>query len=209
MSSHVRVEDRPRPGPPTAMGPARIVTIDRPAAANALTGAMLRALTAAVREAPPDTATLILAGAGAHFSAGADLREVRDAGLALSPAWEALSDAVAAFPALSVAALGGTLAGGAFGMALACDLRIAAPGAALFYPVAARGLLPRPRDPGRLAALVGPARARLLLLGGARPDAEEARLWGLVDRVAPDPLAEALAMGGDAAHLAAIKRMLP
>jgi hypothetical protein len=60
-------------------------------------------------------------------------------------------------------------------MALACDLRIAVPGAAFFYPVMKLGFLPQPSDPARLAALVGPARARLMLMGGARIGAR--RRW--------------------------------
>ena len=74
--------------------------------------------------------------------------------------WERLSGAIAAFPGLTIAALNGTLAGGATGMALACDLRLAVPGARFFYPVMRLGFLPQPSDPARLAALVGPARAR-------------------------------------------------
>src|SRR5690554_5160254 len=101
---------------------------------------------------------LILTGAGGVFSAGADLDEARS-GLATDPVWERLSAAIAAAPCLTIAALNGTLAGGAFGMALACDLRIAVPEADFFYPVMKLGYLPQPSDPARLAALVGPARA--------------------------------------------------
>ena len=87
------------------------------------------------------------------FSAGADLDEAR-AGLAVSDIWERLSGAIAALPGLSICALNGTLAGGAMGMALACDLRIAVPGAKFFYPVMKLGFLPQPSDPARMAALV-------------------------------------------------------
>ena len=188
----------------------RVVTIDRPEAANALTAPMLEGLIDAVRGAPAETSVLVLTGAGTRaFSAGADLAAVRGAGLATSPLWERLSAAVAAFPALSVAAVNGTLAGGAFGMALACDLRIAAPGAQFFYPVARMGVLPQPSDPARLSALVGSARAKLLLVGGARWDAATALAAGLVDGVADDPVAAARGMAGDPAHLAAIKAMVP
>jgi enoyl-CoA hydratase len=70
---------------------------------------------------------LILTGAGRVFSAGADLDAAR-AGLATSPVWEEVSAPSPPCPGLSIAALNGTLAGGAMGMALACDLRIAVPG---------------------------------------------------------------------------------
>lgn len=192
------------------------ITLDRPGRANALTRAMLADLAAALAAAADGGArALILTGAGRVFSAGADLDEVRGAGLATDPLWEAVSAAIAGLPCLSVAALNGTLAGGAFGMALACDLRLAVPGAAFFYPVARLGHLPQPSDPGRLVRLVGPARARLLLLAGAKLTAPEALAFGLVDRLVPaEGLAEAAnalvaeAAGADPAHVAALRAMI-
>jgi enoyl-CoA hydratase len=196
-------------------GPVWTVTIDRPAKANSLTKEMLVALRDLARRAAEEPRAVILTGAGRVFSAGADLDEAR-AGLATDPVWEELSGAVAALPCLTIAALNGTLAGGAFGMALACDLRIAAPEATFFYPVMKLGFLPQPSDPARLAALVGPARAKLILMAGARISAEEAFAFGLVDAVVPAEdllprargLAEAAA-GAAAAHVAGIKRMVP
>ncbi len=191
------------------------VTIDRPDKANSLTGAMLGDLADIADRAGRDGArALILTGRGKVFSAGADLDEAR-AGLATSPDWERLSGAIAALPCLTIAALNGTLAGGAFGMALACDLRIAVPEATFFYPVMKLGFLPQPSDPGRLTRLVGPARAKMILMAGARASAAEAMGWGLVDRVVPaDDLMQAAqtlasdARGAAAAHVAAIKAML-
>jgi enoyl-CoA hydratase/carnithine racemase len=195
-------------------GPVWTVTIDRPEKANSLTRAMLVELRDLARAAAAGPRALTFTGAGRVFSAGADLDEAR-AGLATDPVWEELSAAVADLPCLTIAALNGTLAGGAFGMALACDLRIAVPGAAFFYPVMKLGFLPQPSDPGRLAALVGPARAKLILMGGARLGAEEALAFGLVDAVVPgeELMARALALteaaaGAEAAHVAAIKRMV-
>ena len=127
------------------------VTINRPDKANSLTHAMLVELADIMEEAQAARA-VILTGRGKVFSAGADLDEAR-AGLAKSDVWERLSGAVAALPGLSIAALNGTLAGGAMGMALACDLRIAVPGAKFFYPVMKLGFLPQPSDPARMAAL--------------------------------------------------------
>ena len=192
------------------------VTLDRPDKANALTAAMLEELAdVAARAKAAEARALVLTGSGEVFSAGADLAEAR-AGLATSPLWERLSRAIAALPCLTVATLNGTLAGGAFGMALACDLRLAVPRARFFYPVMKLGFLPQPSDPARLAALVGPARAKMILMAGLRADAEEALAWGLVDRiVAPARLlAEAAELGADAcsarpAHVAAIKAFFP
>ncbi len=189
-------------------------TITRPEKANSLTGEMLEALAGFAEEAARGARVLVLTGEGKVFSAGADLDEAR-AGLATSLLWERLSGAIATAPILTIAALNGTLAGGAFGMALACDLRIAVPGAKFFYPVMKLGFLPQPSDPGRLAALVGPARAKMILMAGQKIGADEALAWGLIDRVVS---AEALdetvatlaadALGADAAHVAAIKAML-
>lgn len=190
-------------------------TIAREEKANSLTRAMLAELAAIAEAAGREGArALMLTGTGRVFSAGADLDEAR-AGLATDPVWERLSGAIAALPCLTVAALNGTLAGGAFGMVLACDLRIAAEGAKFFYPVMKLGFLPQPSDPRRMAALIGPARAKMILMAGQRIDAAEALAWGLVDRVvAPQALAaeaDALvadALGASAAHVAGIKRLV-
>ena len=95
--------------------------------------------------------------------------------------WELVE--IAALPGLSIAALNGTLAGGAMGMALACDIRLAVPKAKFFYPVMKRGFLPQPSDPLRMAALIGPARTKLILLGGQTLTAQEALQFGLIERV--------------------------
>ncbi len=158
-----------------------LVTINRPEKANSLTGAMLTEL-AEIAESARDARAFVLTGAGKVFSAGADLDEAR-AGLATSDVWERLSGAIAALPGLTIAALNGTLAGGATGMALACDLRIAAAHAKFFYPVMKLGFLPQPSDPARLAALIGPARAKLMLMGGQKLTAEEALTYGLIERI--------------------------
>ncbi|WP_170457366.1 enoyl-CoA hydratase/isomerase family protein [Ruegeria arenilitoris] len=157
------------------------VTINNPGKANALTGAMLSDLLQ-IAEAAQEARALILTGAGKVFSAGADLDEAR-AGLATSGLWERLSGAIAALPCLTVAALNGTMAGGANGMALACDLRIAVPTAKVFYPVMRLGFLPQPSDVKRMRALIGPARTKLILMAGQKVTADEALAFGLVDRV--------------------------
>ncbi|MCG7573013.1 enoyl-CoA hydratase/isomerase family protein [Phaeobacter sp. CNT1-3] len=177
-------------------GGCRIVTINRPEKANSLTAEMLERL-CEIAEGAGDVQVLILTGAGKVFSAGADL-EAAKAGLATSPLWERLSGAIAALPGLTIAALNGTLAGGANGMALACDLRIAVPGAKFFYPVMKLGYLPQPSDPARMAALIGPARTKLILMGGQKIMAGEALRFGLIDRIVDgDVVAEARAIAED------------
>lgn len=158
-----------------------VVTLNRPDKANSLTPEMLEELTD-IAEQAQEARVFVITGRGKVFSAGADL-EAAKAGLATSDVWERLSRAVAALPGFSIAALNGTLAGGAFGMALACDMRICVEGAKFFYPVMKLGFLPQPSDPGRLAALIGPARAKMILMGGAKITAEEALRFGLVDRI--------------------------
>lgn len=199
----------------TDAGGLRVVRLVRPEKANALTKEMLEAVAVAAEGAAEAGArALILTGEGKVFSAGADL-EAAKAGLATDPVWERASAAVAGFPGLTVAALNGTLAGGAFALALACDCRVCVPGASFFYPVMKLGYRPQPSDPGRLARLIGPARAKMILLAGQRIGAEEALAWGLVDRVVPpEALMEvargfcADALAATAMHGAAIKAMV-
>lgn len=193
-------------------GALTVLTLDRPDRANALTEAMLRDLAARLqRLAQDETRAVVITGSGKVFSAGADLDEARQ-GLALSDAWQALSGRVAAMPCLTIAALNGTLAGGAFGMVLASDLRLAVPGAEFFYPVMRLGYQPPQGDPERLVALVGPARAKMILMAGARIGADEALSWGLVDRIVDGVLLEAAealaapALGAAEGHVAALKR---
>ncbi|MEZ5686743.1 MAG: enoyl-CoA hydratase/isomerase family protein [Paracoccaceae bacterium] len=191
------------------------VTIDRADKANSLTGEMLRTIAETAEAAAREGARVfVLRGEGKVFSAGADLDEAR-AGLATDPVWERLSGAIAALPCLTIAALNGTLAGGAMGMVLACDLRIAVPSAKFFYPVMRLGFLPQPSDPKRMAALVGPARAKMILMAGQKIEAEEALSWGLIDRiVAPEGLSETVmtlaadARGATPEHVAGIKGLI-
>jgi len=198
----------------TRDGAILTVTIDRPDKAGALTRDMLQDMADAI-EAAADAKLLVITGTGKAFSAGADLEAAR-AGLATDPVWERLSGTVAGFPGLSIAALNGTVAGGAMGMVLACDLRVGVAQAKFFYPVMKLGFLPQPSDPGRLRALVGPARAKLVLMAGQKLTADQALAWGLLDAVIDDPdtlLAYATGLGQDVltaepAHIAAIKAMI-
>lgn len=189
------------------------LTINRPDKANALTEAMLAQLADAVLAATDPV--LVLTGAGRVFSAGADLEDVAGGTLATSPEWERLSTAVADFQGLSIAAINGSCAGGALGMVLACDLRIAVPTAKFFYPVMKMGVLPQPSDPARLRALVGAPAAKRILLAGARLEASEALVLGLVDDICPpddmpDRLTEWMApsVAGGAARVMAIKHLI-
>ena len=190
------------------------VVIDRPDRANALTGAMLACIADTAEAAVASgVRVLVLTGTGGVFR-WAPLDEAR-AGLATDPVWERLSGAIAALPCLTIAALNGTLAGGAFGMVLACDLRLACRGAVLL-----------PGDEAGLpAAAVGPRAvdgAGRAVAGQDDPDGwREGRCGGgvapgvLVDRLVPagglDAAVKGLAadaLAASDAHLAAIKAMI-
>lgn len=190
-----------------------IVTLNRPDKANALTTDMLNQIADIAAEAA-DARAFILTGRGKVFSAGADLADV-GRGLATDPVWERLSGNIAAIKGLTIAALNGTLAGGAFGMVLACDLRIAVANANFFYPVIKMGVAPQPADPGRMAALIGPARTKMILLGAQKISANRAELWGLIDQISSTEallsdarsLAEAV-LGAKDPNISAIKNAL-
>lgn len=187
------------------------IVLDRPRKANSLTAEMLESVRDSVRAAT--TPALAITGTGRVFSGGADLPAAR-AGLAASPLWEEVSSAVANFPGLTVAALNGSCAGGALGMVLACDCRVAVPGATFFYPVMKHGFLPPPSDPVRLSALINVGRAKMMLMCGAKVSTEEACAWGLVDRVVDDARAAAAALAADVlagpeGHAATLKALFP
>lgn len=194
------------------------VTLNRPDKANALSLAMLEQLDKVFSEAAKDNElrVLVITGGGDRvFCAGADLGQAKDAtGITTNPIWESVSGRLAKLPCLTIAALNGTLAGGGFGVALACDLRIAVPTAKFFYPVLKNGFLPQPSDVKRMIALIGPSRTKLILLAGQKLLADEALTIGLIDRVAaPENMAANLtelseaSMTANAPVLAAIKGM--
>jgi enoyl-CoA hydratase/carnithine racemase len=195
------------------------VTLNRPDKANALSLAMLERLHAVFTEAAQDHTlrVLVVTGAGDRvFCAGADLSEAKSAtDITTDPIWDRVSGQLANLPCLTIAALNGTVAGGGFGVALACDLRIAVPTAKFFYPVLKNGFLPQPSDVKRMIALIGPARAKLILLAGQKLDAEAAMACGLIDRtVAPAALLETIehlsadALADNKGILTAIKDMV-
>ena len=157
------------------------IKINRPEKANSLSSKMLGELLTIIEKAD-EAKGVILTGQGKTFSAGADLSEVKS-GLATSPIWEKLSKSLKELNCVTIAALNGTVAGGAFGMILACDIRICVPSSKFFYPVMKMGYLPQPSDPKRLIDLIGPARAKLLLIAGEKLDSSKAYEFGLVDEV--------------------------
>lgn len=173
--------------------------------ANTLSQALLtelHAVATALTDQPPGA--VVFTGRGRMFAAGAEIAEFGgpDEAAAIAAGFHAALDAVAAIPRVVVAAVNGFALGGGCELALACDLRIAADNARLGQPEILLGIIPGGGGTQRLPRLVGPSRAKDLILTGRQVRAEEALSMGLVDRVVPadDLLDEAL---GLAASLAA------
>ena len=193
----------------------RYITIDRADKANAITADMLDELVRIARNSNNNKA-VIISGSGKVFSAGADLDEVRKNGLATSPKWELLSDTIHRLPCMTIAALNGTVAGGAMGMVLACDIRISLPDAKFFYPVMKMGYLPQPSDALRLSRICGSSRAKFLLLAGQKLNCKKAYEFGLIDEIVSEDnflsRIDEICLGISNAKIeqtAAIKKMIP
>jgi enoyl-CoA hydratase/carnithine racemase len=172
------------------------VRLSRPGARNALSQALMRQLieVAGVFAKSTEIHAVILTGAETFFSAGADLadperttgrvatrlerRLAARLGPDLCQAWEDLEQ-------VTIAAIEGYCIGGGAALALACDFRIAGSGAYLRLPEIALGMNMSWRALPRLAALVGPARAKRFAIFCEPCPAEEALAWGMVDVVTP------------------------
>lgn len=131
----------------------------------------------------------------------AGTREVSDAlaGREVALRGQATAGALAALPVPTVAALGGPVHGAALELALACDLRVAQPGATFALPGVQHGLPTAYGGTSRLARLIGEARAAELLLTGRTVSAQEALTLGLITRTAADAAADALALAASLA----------
>ena len=119
-------------------------------------------------------------------------------------------DAVAALPRATIAAVNGYALGGGCELALACDFRVVGTSARLGQPEILLGVIPGGGGTQRLTRLVGPSRAKDLILTGRQVDAEEALRMGLVDRVVDDTavLDTALAMASSLASGAVVAQAM-
>ena len=171
------------------------LTLNRPERLNAITGALLDMLTAALRDAADDDGVraVILTGAGRAFCSGQDLKAAAENGTGIdvrrelaehyTPAIKAIRE----IPKPVIAAVNGTAAGAGFSLTLPCDLRIAAESATFVMAFVRIGLIPDAASTFFLPRLVGPARAAELMMLGDSIDAQRAEQIGLVSRVVPDP----------------------
>ena len=203
-------------------GPVATVTLDRPAALNALTIPMKTALAAALSELAGDTAVraVILTGAGRAFCAGQDLAEREDPeapalDVEIRERYVPIVRAIRAMPQPVIAAVNGVAAGAGAALAFACDLRVASHEARFVLAFGRIGLVPDSGATWFLPRLVGAAHAADIALVGDPVDAETALRIGLVSRVVPadrlDAETQALAArlaGGSGPAMAATKRLL-
>jgi enoyl-CoA hydratase len=176
-------------------GNIAVITIDRPDALNALNADLLFELSAAfdLAEADYNVRALIITGTGRAFIAGADIANLQNlsdvfGGREASLTGQELTNALAAMPFPTIAAINGFALGGGLELALACDLRVASKTARLGLPEVGLGLIPGYGGTQRLPRLIGQGRALELILTGRHVTADEALQMGLVNRVVDDAL---------------------
>ena len=205
------------------VGDVGVITLDRPEKMNAINRALINDLDAAIHQNEEDgVRALILTGAGRGFCAGADL--TAKPGEGHIPGNETLlkkgmplgypSLLLRRFPRPTIAAVNGAAVGAGFGLALACDIRIASESARFSAIFAKRALTPDYGCTQLLPMAVGMSRAMELMYTGDIIDAREAERIGLVNYVIPDDefteytmqFAQKLASGPSVAH-AMTKRM--
>ena len=183
-----------------------VATIDRQERRNALNHEMCDELRRSLQRSN-DLRAIVITGAGTAFCSGADLvtrfeAEGDSATDTFRPAFEDVLDAIVAYPSPVIAAINGPAIGAGMQLAVACDLRVVAPNATFAIPAARLGVMISSANVERLAALVGPAAARDVLLTARALDADEADSLGLVQRRAPDALAGARRLADELATLA-------
>ena len=173
-----------------------ILTLNRPERLNALSKQLTLDLAELVGqlESNDDIRVVIVTGEGRAFCAGADIKEraenpddysIQRSSRLISPTFRRLER----LPQITIAAINGPAAGGGLELALACDMRIASTAARVGLPEITLGILPGAGGTQRLPRLVGPARAKQMMLFGTLIDATQALEWGIVNELAePDEL---------------------
>jgi methylglutaconyl-CoA hydratase len=203
--------------------PAAVLTLNRPDKRNALSRALIAALSDAFHRAANDSAArcVILTGSGSAFCAGMDLDELRATlGPDSGKVWDdanrlaTLYDFIYQLPKPTVAAVNGAAVAGGAGLVSVCDLAVSVPDAKFGYPEVRRGLVAAMVMP-HLLRHVGERTARWLLLTGELIDGLAALRVGLVNQITSaeslletaDAWAKSLAEGGPNA-LATTKKLL-
>ena len=173
-------------------GRVAIWTINRAARSNALSREVLLEFGRLARATIPDpeVRAIVITGSGDKaFCAGADLKERQgmtenDIRVQVELYRSELGP-IDRSPKPVIAALNGVALGGGLELALVCDLRVALDSAVVALPETTLGIIPGAGGTQRLTRLVGGARAKEMILLGRRISAEEAREWGLINRVVP------------------------
>ncbi len=208
---HIRLEQSP--------AHVATITLDRPDSLNALNGAMVDELRAAVESLVGTGARcLLITGEGRGFSSGADLASggglPEDAGLALEKHFNPLIEALFALDIPVVAAVNGPAAGAGCSLALAADIVVAARSAYFLQAFVNVGLVPDAGATWVLPQLAGRARALEMMMLGERIPADKALEWGMIARVVADQdlRAEAVALAtrlaqGPTAALGLIRKL--
>jgi enoyl-CoA hydratase/carnithine racemase len=180
-----------------------VITLNNPKV-NALSRAVLAELRAAAEDmtaSPPGA--VVITGGERIFAAGADITEFGDAEVAhhITAGFHAALHAVAEIPRFVIAAVSGYALGGGCELALACDYRIAGERAVFGQPEVLLGVVPGGGGTQRLPRLVGPSKAKEMMITGRQVKAEEALRIGLVDElVSSESLHErALALAAEVA----------
>ena len=181
-----------------------VITLNRPDERNSMTPELLDAFAraSAAARADADIRALVVTGTGACFSAGADFKAGLQRGGDELPPHERSYAMYEPFLSVLdievpiIGALNGHAVGGGFGLALVCDIRIAALEAKYGANFVALGLAPGMSISYLLPRLTGPARASELLLTGRLVDGAEAERIGIVNRAVASPqvMGEAMAM---------------
>jgi len=169
-------------------GAVSVLVLNRPEKLNALSSALESELQDALAsEAVRSSACVVIAGSGRAFSAGADITEFAErtpeAILEYYRTTGGVYEQVAALPQPTLSAVHGYCLGGGLELALATDFRIADETAVFGFPEVGLGILPSSGGTARAARLLGPARAKGLILLGGRLSAAEALAAGLVTEV--------------------------
>lgn len=159
---------------------------------NLISVEVTRALDAALArlEADADIRAVVVTGAGTRaFCVGSDVKEFEELKGRIGEGKLLLEKAVyrrlALLPMPTIAAIGGDALGGGLELALCCDILVADENARLGLPEVRLGVMPGSGGTQRLPRLVGPAKAKEMILTGEIYDAHQAERMGLVNRVAP------------------------
>ncbi|MDB6044257.1 MAG: 3-hydroxyacyl-CoA dehydrogenase [Gammaproteobacteria bacterium] len=178
-----------------------VLEIDHPPV-NALSLAVREGLLAGLKQAGADAAVkaIVIAGANGTFPAGADINEFASGLVLKSPITREVQAQMEATSKPVVAAIAGTALGGGFELALACHWRIAANSAKVGLPEVKLGLIPGAGGTQRFTRLAGPEAALDAITSGTHILASRALELGLVDALADDVVAEAIAFARRAAQ---------